>query len=819
MNFSEINNKYTTSSVRWGIVRNKNLSNQLDSATIVLTQVSSMNIEPYDLVQINNEDHNVEYWLVGKADRDYITYQTPYKFDYTVDLMSLTKFLETITLPSMAITNIGQNRSIKSYIQRVMETYVLPKLSVYISSITYTGIDDRFNMTCPEMTFTQTTAREYLDWMANIYGCCIQLTYKGSGVLDVGVLDMNPNGTAIDTSIINSIKDTQSAQDYVTELEHDLKEVIGQNTITEYIKFKGDGYIFNSENAVGILSHKPYHISKVVLKSEITIKHNYDYHDGGSGLSGDTYDTIRNIDITKYVVTEEEYSTLELPANLEDNRDVEVPPHESDTASDAGIGVKYKTNCIYWTRGDNHIKNINYYESFKWFFGNNATLTAFESAVIEAYLEGHWVNPQADAQPITGFDHYTIDNYAWDDMILEVTYTPYISPRLLVEQRENFSHIITMPDNSTNTQTEIGKFLSYSLEKNSKLGNKSKILIAKSDIASPNPDYTPKLAIGQFWKDENNDIYILSSLEYSTYPSSIIYKGTLTKNYTNQNIFTAVNREKRYFSLPSVNEVVERKEVIKEYYQVKNVSSISGLALIPTSRFTTKPLFMSCRVTLADDTKIYPALVADTTFGGNLIAHSASFIDNVSYGSEATEGTNHGVKMVLKKYVDDNGEATAFDFSFRIRNSANDQTADDAMMEDLAVGTTPLASQTTALDGSYRLEILKDAREKISLTVEKIIYSGADNVIVGDIAELFNNTSELIWLVYVYNSGGLLTTYDMQMAKTQFLGGLWRLFLPNDTRGVLYVRKNRYNTASTYLTIKNYNYGDYIVFLSGTKRG
>lgn len=821
MQFRELNNKYTTTNVRWGAVRDKNLSNQLDSATVVLTKVSSMNIEPYDVIAMINENHNMEYWVVANANRDYLTYESPYLFEYTVDLMSLTKYLETITLPSMSITNIGQNRSIKSYIQRIIEGYVLPQLSNYITAVLYDGLDDRFDMVCPEMTFEQTTAREYLDWLAGIFGCCIQINYRGSGRIEVGAFDLNINGTAIDSSLITNIKDSQSATDYVTELEHNMQQVIAQNTITEYVKFKGDGYVFNSENAVGILSHKPYDFTKIVVKSEIKIHHQWNYDDGGSGLSGDHTTTVSNLDITNYIFPESVFSTLELPNALTEHRIIGVPSSTSATAADVGIGTKYKTNCLYWNRGDNHIRNINAVEEFQWFFGTNATLPAFQSACIEAWLESHWENPQ-DGYLRGGNDSYWLDDYAWDNIIIEVTYKPYISPRLKVEQKDSFSHLITMPDNSTNTQTEIGKFLAYSLEKNSKLGNKSKILMAKSDVV--NNDYSPKLEIGQYWVDENGDKYILSALEYSIHPASILYKGTLTKNYTNQNIYTSINREKRYFSLPDVSEVVERKEVIKEFYQVKNVSSVTGLTIIPSSRFTTKPLFMSLRVTLADETQIFPALYADSVYGGNLIALSASFIDNVSYGSEATETSStepnvNGIKMVLKKYVDDNGEAVKFDFEFRTRNSANDSTADADMMQKLAIGETPVVTETTSIDGQYSVEILKDAREKISFTVEKIFYAGATNVTIGNnFAELFNNTSELIWVLFTYTYNGLLTTNETQMSKASFLGGLWRLFLPHYA-GTLVVRKNKNNTAITYLTIRNYYYDDYIVILNGTKRG
>lgn len=812
-------NKYDTTNVRWGITRDKNLSSQLDSATVVLTQVTSMNIEPYDFIQLLNENNGVEYWLVANVSRDYVTYEAPYLFDYTVDLMSLTKFLETIMLPSMGITNIGQNRTIKSYIQRIVTRYVLPQLSTEIDSADYTSLDARFDSVCPEQTFQQTTAREYLDWLAGIYGCCIQITYAGLRKINVGVLDLNQDRTAIDSSIINSIKDSQSASDYVTELEHNMQDVIAQNTITEYVKLKSDSYVFNSDNAVGILSHKPYEITRIVLKSSMKIHKKESYNNGTPSVS--EY-TVSNIALTDYFLPEKVFRTLNF--NVDDGtttiadririRCTKTTPQQPYFPQK---GNKYQLNTMYWNRGSDKLLNINTTTDFQAIFGQNYTMPVICAAVIWKWLETNFEDPDWSGGVNYRDEYYWIEGYDWSNVLFEVTYVPYISPRLKVEQKDSFSHLITMPDNSTNTQTELSKFLAYSLEKNSKLGNKSKILTAKSNVV--NGDYTPKLEIGQYWLDENGDKYILSTLEYSTHPTSIIYKGTLTKNYTNQNIYTSINREKRYFSLPDASEVVTRKEVIKEYYQIKNVSSVSGLTVIPASNFTTKPLFMAIRSTLGDGTYIHAALVTDTVYGGNLVAHSASYVDNISYGSEATDITSTGIKMEVKKYVDDNGEATAFAFEFRIRNVSNSSVSDAAMMESLAVGDVPNVATTTSISGTYNLNILKDAREKIAITVEKVIYSGADNVIIGNnIAELYNNTGDLIWVILDYKVGGIAQTHDVQMSKSSFLGGLWRNFFPQYT-GTLTVRKNRNDTAITYLTIKNYAYMDYIIILEGTKRG
>lgn len=815
MQLQEINNKYFTTQVRWGIVRNKNLSDQLDSSTVVLTDVSAMNIEAYDLVVITNENEEYETWLVANVNKEYVTYTSPFKFDYTLDLMSLTKWFETIPLPSMSITNIGQNRSIKSYIQRVVERYVLPECSNYITSATYTGLDSRFDAVCPEMKFEQTTVREYLDWMVGHYGYVIKATYTGNGNIDIGVLDLNNNAGALPSQYIDDIKEIASAQEYVTQFEHNLQEVIAQEPITEYVTLKSDSYVFNSDNAVCLLSHKPYDIKKIVLKSSMKIHYEYHYNTEFSTI--EEY-TVSNIDLTDYFLPEAVFNTLpfKVGAGTTEIADsIEIRINSNDDTYFPQKGKKYQLNTMYWNRGNNKLQNINVTKDFQVIFGTYYTMPTICAAVIWKWLETNFDdNPDWSMGRTYRDDKYWIEGYDWSDVLLEVTYIPYISPRLLVEQKDNFSHLVTMQDNSTNTQTELTKFLAYSLEKNSKLGNNSKIFTAMSKVTSGN--YAPKFAIGQTWKDETGSKYVLSTLEYSIFQNSILYKGTLTKNYTNRNLSTIINREKRYYSLPDASEVVERKEITKEWYIVQLFSNYSGQA-VTTSDFFEKPLFalFFAYFNNSQNPGATGTVYVDSVYGGNLIAHNISFMDNISFATKPEEITTDGFKMEVKKYVDDNGELTKIGFRF----GKSDGTNQEAFYKSLSVGELELGYEM--LWDWYNNELLKDSRERISWSLERIFYSNNENIILGNnFAELFQNATKRVYISYAYSNNGVIDYYYAIKTATEVLtSNLWSQALPSGKTGTLTITDYDNLSESPYLTIYDFDAGDYLVFTTGSKRG
>lgn len=817
MQFKEVNYRYSTVNVRWGVIRTKNLNDELDSATVVLSHIAPIDIEPYDLISLTNENNDdLEYWLVSDYTKTYVAYDTsrenPYIVDYTVNLMSCTKWLETVQLPNMAITNIGQNRTIKSYIERIVSRYVVPAID-YITDVSY-NFDPRVLGVCPEMTFSQPTAREYLDTLVSSYGCIIQANYKGEGLLEITTLDLNETKSAIDVDHLKTITEMQTAEDYVTQLDHTLDNIIGQGTIIDYARLKSDGFVFNSEDAVAILSNKPYDISKVVLKTSLTIKRTVSYLNS----VGATYTyNVSNIDLTNYFMPRQLYEALEIPSSFSDTHSFSY--HYDDDTEDIieDNNVKYKTNTIMWERGNNIISGFNHTETFKQFFGTQNTMTVLEQAVIVSYILDNFEKFDiSDAPPGQQIapneiinESWKITDYQWDNIILEITYQPYLSARIQIEQKESFRHLVTMQDNSTNALTSIESYINQSIEKNSKLGNKSKLMTAINKVTNNN--YTPIYEVGQYWIDEKNDKYILSKLEYEIKQNSIVYKGTLTKNYTNRNLNTIINREKRYYAFADSNSSVLRNEVFKTKVEISLVNDISSSHNTDLRMYLFLPAdFLYFDITTSDS---YPfgTLMAETMYGNNVASFTAKFQDNVIFGTEVGAQGNNGYKMKLKKYVDENGEFNRISFYFaNIDGSIEDRHS--SQIESLSRNQYTMGA--TYLSYIRNVQMLKDNRECIAITEVLTYFSNDSNIHVDRIAEItkYNNTADQCIRASIYNGARLIGA--VSMTYDDFKHDRWVTWLYNlvgSITGTL-VLNDVFEPDIIYVTVDNYTTSQYLYY-------
>ena len=123
MRFREILGTYNVTSVRVGHVVTNNLSNELDSLTVILTNIPKINIQSYDIVEFTDENDNVTYWLVANIEKTFTTFKEPFLYEYVVDLISPTKLLE-IPIPSHTITNVPySDRGINRFCKDAVDMY------------------------------------------------------------------------------------------------------------------------------------------------------------------------------------------------------------------------------------------------------------------------------------------------------------------------------------------------------------------------------------------------------------------------------------------------------------------------------------------------------------------------------------------------------------------------------------------------------------------------------------------------------------------------------------------------------------------------
>ncbi|MGM9971550.1 MAG: hypothetical protein ACI35W_04015 [Anaeroplasmataceae bacterium] len=747
MRFREYKDVYTTDKVRKGIVRGRSLSDELDSATVILSQIGKIDIESNDLIELTNESGDLEYWFVANYNRKTVSFK-PIRYNYVVDLMSITRFLETIILPNLTITNIGQNRSILTYINNAMQLYFKSEYGGFIISDELIELCE--NTVCPECTFEEPTLREYLDHLLGFENCLAKLEFR-DGVFVLTYLDLNPNGTELNTDYITYMEQSQCAEQYVTQLEHTFKDVIAQFPIVEYHKMKSESYMFDTETGKLILHHKPYDIKRIVAKNvAFSVEADYKYSNSSniidhaniyvnSGteptktVASPRYINNIDLDITEYLVVDKIFQSLET-----------LPQGGYNTLTDDLVKNNYMNNSLRWSRGSREIDNFHYYQTKTviWSSSDEPAITyAIRSAIYKrlskilgkaGYVgdDGVSVTYLKKDGPTSGIIYNWNDG--WKNVVFEVEYIPYINARLKIQQDLDFRHLISAPDNTTNATTNISSFIKKSLEKNRQLGNDSLMFYARSLVDKDG--YGSVYDLGQYYIDEDGSRYVLNYLETETKNNCVLYKGILTKNYSNRNIHTVINREKRYYSLADNSESLIRNEVRVKKYKVSLSNEYN-----PNILMLVLPLnILKFSATANEDSTIVSGYIpSDTIAERNIISHSALFEDNVAYATRVGSQKNGGYEMEYLKYTDSYGEISAIEVDFRC------STGKDL---DVILNCEVVSDEKEAFVGSSKssFEFLKDSREQLCITVENIIVNDPNDsniTLYGDrIANLLNSS-------------------------------------------------------------------------------
>lgn len=282
MRFREILNLYDTTNVRVGHVSTDNLSNELDSITVVLTNVPYMAIENNDIVDFTDENNNRRCWLVGNVNKTYMTFKQPFLYEYTVDLISPTKLLE-MPIPSQAITYRDEpNRDLWSYIKRTYLRYFKLKgryegmIVSYDAYIPFSTLRAYNNGHAPESTIEKPTLREYLDFLFNFIGYISQLEIKivqpnanveyatlSYYVVSLKGFNLNLSGNQISSDYAVEIHESKQGENYITCLEQNMDEVITPNPVVEKLRLKTEEPVVNEENARLLTSYKLYDLKKL----------------------------------------------------------------------------------------------------------------------------------------------------------------------------------------------------------------------------------------------------------------------------------------------------------------------------------------------------------------------------------------------------------------------------------------------------------------------------------------------------------------------------------------------------------------------------
>jgi len=535
-----------------GIVFIDNLSEELDSMTVVLHAISKTNFEPFDKVVIKNDnftDLNYinpddwtstttdKYMLIDNIIENIVSFNNSQNnnilYDYTITLMSYTKLLERTVLPDISITKRASGTQLTCWeeIIRLLIDYS-PKRLFNINNekdfrrmlYTYVGEPNSQLLRttpCPEFQMSKPTLREAIDKvMSACYSICKLQPYLGIGVVDINKrnnpINLNDNTqTNYVGDLMAYINESQQSTEYASGLDNNYTNITANKasgihnnvSVFEYKGFRTTGDVLINDNNMTLLTNKPIYDIK-----SLTISGMMQLYTGATAFENVYFKK----DIIDKIYEKQEYDSLRY----------------DDTKK-----------ALYFTRGSNNINGFS--QTTGWWLSER---TAIENIIREigqeiATSKGWTFNHTAFLRNYTFFE---IEYYALD------TNTRAITNKYLPETNED--NIIT--DNPTEAFSDIKLQGLLFSQKCNRLGNRVKVLTGRFPISKK--QYIPQL--GDYL---NNYVVINRELQY--YDNFINVKISLSENFVNINYFTGINARRRTWSVASQNESFN-KQLLDKWY-------------------------------------------------------------------------------------------------------------------------------------------------------------------------------------------------------------------------------------------------------------
>ena len=306
-----------------GSVFNEEYSETLDSATIILSQITKEDrlsyIKPYDFVRVFDKSSIYDPATDTYAfDKIYLVDNFNEKennikehlFGYTINLMSETKLLEKIQCPNLVVTHDVNNgvinkKTIYQKIKEYMELFV-PKMKfcddgetwhyeplIYLDTDTNSDFYQKFNVPCADLPLNLATLRQTLTILMQQVGCIPVVKNRTLTYLDFqqeaqefgGGTDYSLNNT------VNYITRSLSSDSFVNSLVNISDQVLdsGNEVICETLGFRNSNNVLlkQRENLVLETSFPIYKVNKCILHAPGRLS-GYLSSSGGCAFIGST---------------------------------------------------------------------------------------------------------------------------------------------------------------------------------------------------------------------------------------------------------------------------------------------------------------------------------------------------------------------------------------------------------------------------------------------------------------------------------------------------------------------------------------------------
>ena len=782
-----LDSKYAVSNLKEfeiveGSVYKKNYNETLDSYIAKITNLSErIDIEPYDEVVLTDTNTNSvfgvskSYTMLVDTYHETMVSVNPKIYDYEIYLFSKTKLLEGAICPNLAITpsRTDDKRSIYFYIAEYMRLYC-PKKRVKVNgSIEYQSIikvpsdgefTAKFADSAPELQWNTPNLREVLNDLFIIKDC-IPIVNANN---ELDFLDLTKeNNDITNESTINYIERSQSSEDYVSEIQMNMQNVMNtsidgvKNTVTtcERLAFNAENYLVNSDNVL-LKTNYPILRVKHLWLYYVGVLHSTAFDDSGNFtiMKADLCDLQGN----NFVKEKDEYETLPVIYRVGD-----IPSSISDKANTQNY-------CIYYTRYTNQISGFTSQtrnSPFLWFeTGVTNTIQLLKQLAAETAT-----NLPPDFAIISDTNTKPINSYFSSFFQIEYETTTESVFRAAKSDKPANNRIII--DNQTNSFVDAYTQGKLEYQKANRLGNPM-LNINQRTLNSGER----LIDIGDYYID-GMDKYIVYSVEYQIYKDHTEVNAAATKDYILKNYFVGVKQKVRTW-VNAKDEALERHDIEKVYCEFAEEAGAYDdgeqtlitdlLSPILTSETETHPI-KHCNVYTMYGGNRYPngiyyyySLECLARIIGNSIVLTTGFRDNYTVSvtpdtkalfpngsteyikfvgadvtfpvvsEDITKATNTGgyggVPLANNKYVYDNGN---FD---RIVILYNDYITDE-LSNNYGAFTNATVTSTTLISANVYHNYFDLDTENYSLFHEAVLQSKAYCIVNGEYKLVYNDST------------------------------------------------------------------------------
>lgn len=292
----EFANEIGTYAINVGSVFNDEYGEKLDSASVIISKIDrKLNIKPNDEVYIfdkNNINEFERYYLIDSVYCKEITLNNNKMYQYTIELKSLTGYLDLVQLPNRTINHslVKGQKLIIDYIEQFVELYV-PKIKMKIDNkwkysplfdinllLEENGISfvERFSVPCMDLSFSQPTLRQALTSLMLQVGCLPKIVKsKTSGINYLSCLDLRAK-----PKTFNDIDKSQNYTTYSYASDSYVNTLVNMNdnvldddnvVITETIGFRDTNNVLlkQKENLKLNTIYPIYSVEKLEIKVPI----------------------------------------------------------------------------------------------------------------------------------------------------------------------------------------------------------------------------------------------------------------------------------------------------------------------------------------------------------------------------------------------------------------------------------------------------------------------------------------------------------------------------------------------------------------------